>query len=212
VRDAENQLGVIGLVCDVTDPASVTQALDTLGRGPGVPRIVVNCAGITSAQKIIGRDGAMPLETFARVVQVNLVGTFNVLRLAAEKMTQLEPLDTTERGVIINTASIAAFEGQVGQASYAASKGGVASLILPAARELSRHGIRVLGIAPGVFETPLLMKLSEKARASLMELMLFPKRLGQPSEYAALAVHMVENTMLNGEIVRLDGSLRLGVQ
>jgi NAD(P)-dependent dehydrogenase (short-subunit alcohol dehydrogenase family) len=183
--------------------------LDAIASSIGSPRILVNCAGVTSAQRILGRDGLLPIEEFARVVTVNLVGTFNMLRLASERMAALEPLDTTERGVIINTSSVAAFEGQLGQASYAASKGGVAALTLPSARELAKYGIRVLAIAPGIFATPLLLELPEKAQKSLAELMPFPKRLGAPKEFGALAAHLVENVMLNGEVIRLDGAVRL---
>ena len=156
------------------------------------------------------REGAHPLESFKRVVDVNLVGSFNVLRLAAEAMHDAEPLEGGERGVIINTASVAAFEGQIGQAAYSASKGGIVGMTLPAARELARYGIRVVTIAPGIFDTPMLAGLPEKARQSLGEQVPFPSRLGMPEEYAALAQHIIENVMLNGEVVRLDGALRMG--
>jgi NAD(P)-dependent dehydrogenase (short-subunit alcohol dehydrogenase family) len=170
---------------------------------------VVNAAGIGLARKILGREGPHDLESFRKVVEVNLVGTFNVLRLAAWAMRENPPDAEGQRGVIVNTASVAAFEGQVGQAAYAASKGGVAALTLPAARELAEWGIRVVTVAPGLFDTPLLQGLPEKAKASLAEQVPFPRRLGRPEEYAALVLHILENPMLNGEVVRLDGALRM---
>jgi NAD(P)-dependent dehydrogenase (short-subunit alcohol dehydrogenase family) len=169
----------------------------------------VSCAGVGPAKRILGRDGPMNLDDFARVVQINLIGTFNVLRLVSAQMAKLDPLPSGERGVIINTASIAAYEGQVGQAAYASSKGGVASLTLPAAREMARHAIRVLAIAPGIFETPMLHSLPEAAQQSLAASIPFPSRLGRPSEFASLVMHMIENAMLNGEVVRIDGAIRL---
>lgn len=193
---------------DVTDEASVAAAVDDVARA-GRLRGAVNCAGIATAEKILSRRGVHSLDGFARVIQVNLIGTFNVLRLVAAKVAEMEPLDDGERGVIINTASIAAYEGQIGQAAYAASKGGIVGLTLPAARELAAHGIRVVSIAPGIFETPLLMGLPEAARQSLGAQVPFPARLGRPREYALLARHIVENTMLNGEVIRLDGALRM---
>ena len=180
-------------------------ATDMLG---GV-RIAVNCAGVAPPARIVGRDGPLALSAFAEVVSINLVGSFNILRLAAAAMRDLEPLATGERGVIINTASIAAFEGQIGQAAYAASKGGVVSLTLPAARELARYGIRVLTIAPGTFATPMLRGLPEETRRQLGEAVPFPPRLGEPDEFAALVQHMIGNVMLNGAVVRLDGALRM---
>jgi NAD(P)-dependent dehydrogenase (short-subunit alcohol dehydrogenase family) len=172
----------------------------------------VSCAGIAPPKRIVGRDGAQPLETFAAVINVNLIGTFNIMRLAAADMAALEPLETGERGVIINTASIAAMDGQIGQAAYAASKGGVASMTLPAARELAKSGVRVLAIAPGIFGTPMLFSLPDDVQKALGESVPFPSRLGDPSEYAALALHMIENVMMNGEVVRLDGALRMAPQ
>jgi len=193
---------------DVTDEASVQQAIDAaLSFGPLSG--VVQCAGIIQGEKILGKDKPHPLAAFARVVHVNLVGTFNVLRLAAAAMAQNTPTGGGERGVIINTSSVAAFEGQIGQAAYAASKGGVASLTLPAARELARHGIRVVAIAPGIFDTPMLAGLPEPVRASLGQQTPFPPRLGRPEEFAALAQHIVENEMLNGTVIRLDGAIRM---
>jgi NAD(P)-dependent dehydrogenase (short-subunit alcohol dehydrogenase family) len=194
---------------DVTDPAGVAAALEAATARFGALRGMVNCAGIAIAERVLGRGGPHDLAAFARVVTVNLVGTFNVLRLAAERMAAAEPLADGERGVIINTASVAAFEGQIGQAAYSASKGGVVSLTLPAARELAAFGIRVLAIAPGIFDTPMLAALPEPARRSLGEQVPFPRRLGQPAEYAQLVQHLIENPMLNGTVIRLDGAIRM---
>jgi NAD(P)-dependent dehydrogenase (short-subunit alcohol dehydrogenase family) len=177
-----------------------------------VPRLLVNCAGVGPAARIVGREGAMKLADFSRVININLIGTFNLLRLAADAMSRAEPLDGGERGVIVNTASIAAFDGQIGQAAYAASKGGVASLTLPAARELARYGIRVVTIAPGIFRTPMLEALPDDVKASLGASVPFPPRLGEPSEYAALVMHILANGMLNGETIRLDGALRMAAR
>jgi NAD(P)-dependent dehydrogenase (short-subunit alcohol dehydrogenase family) len=169
----------------------------------------VNCAGIGLAERTLGRDGPHPLDRFVRVITVNLIGTFNVIRLAAAAMARGEPNASGERGVIINTASVAAFEGQIGQAAYSASKGGIVGMTLPIARDLARVGIRVVTIAPGIFDTPLLAGLPEPTRVSLGQQVPFPSRLGRPAEYAALAQHIVENEMLNGEIIRLDGAIRM---
>ncbi len=204
-----SDIGGLGLACDVTDGGAVETALGQVNDAIGVPRIVVNCAGIGVAERIVGRDGAMPLENFARVININLIGTFNVLRIAAAEMTKLDELDEGERGVIVNTASVAAFEGQVGQAAYASSKGGIAGLTLPAARELARFGIRVVAIAPGLIETPMFDGLPDAARDALIGLTQFPRRLGHPDEYAALIMHIAENRLLNGEVIRLDGAIRL---
>ena len=193
---------------DVTDPEAVRTAL-AQAQAHGPLAVLVNCAGVALAEKILGREGPHDLEAFARVVQVNLVGTFNALRLAAWAMKDNPPNADGERGVIVNTASVAAFEGQVGQAAYSAAKGGVAALTLPAARELARHGIRVVTIAPGIFDTPMLHGLPEPTRAALAQQVPFPARLGRPEEYAALVAHIVENPMLNGTVIRLDGALRL---
>lgn len=209
LRAASRTLGCLGIACDVRNPNSVDWALKEIVGQLGAPRVCINCAGVGPAKRILGRDGPMSLEEFSRVVDINLIGTFNVLRLVAEAMTPLDPLADGERGVIVNTASIAAYEGQVGQAAYAASKGGVVSLTLPAARELAQFGIRVLAIAPGIFLTPMLRALPDAAQQSLGEAIPFPQRLGDPCEFAALAIHMVENRMLNGETVRLDGAIRL---
>jgi NAD(P)-dependent dehydrogenase (short-subunit alcohol dehydrogenase family) len=191
----------------VTDEAAVAAALD-IAESLGPLRIVVNCAGVVNAVKTLGRDGVFPLDEFTKVIQINLVGTFNVIRLAAERMGQTEPLGE-ERGVIINTASVAAFDGQVGQAAYSASKGGVVGMTLPIARDLASMAIRVVTIAPGLFRTPMLASLPEQAQKSLGAQVPHPSRLGDPDEYAALAAHIVENPMLNGEVIRLDGAIRM---
>ena len=188
--------------------AAVTQALEAFGALHGL----VNCAGIAPAEKVLGRNGAHGLDSFRRTVEVNLIGSFNLLRLAAEAMAQNTPIAGGERGVIINTASVAAYDGQMGQAAYAASKGGVAALTLPAARDLARSGIRVMCIAPGVFETPMMAGMPQEVRDSLAANVPFPPRLGRPDEYAALVRHIVENVMLNGEVIRLDGALRMAAK
>jgi len=193
---------------DVTDDDSVRAAVGE-ALEVGELRGAVNCAGVASAEKVLGREGPHSLDSFANVVQVNLIGTFNVIRLAAEAISQNEPLEGGERGVIVNTASVAAFDGQIGQVAYAASKGGVVALTLPVARELARSGIRVLTIAPGIFDTPMMAGLPEAARESLGKQVPFPPRLGKPEEYAALVKHIVENEMLNGEVIRLDGAIRM---
>lgn len=194
---------------DVTDAASCAAAVAAaVEHGNGL-HILVNCAGIAVAERILGKEGHHDLERFTRVLQINLIGTFTMLMLAAEAMAQHAPNDEGERGVIVNTASVAAFDGQIGQAAYAASKGGVAALTLPAARELARNGIRVCSIAPGIFDTAMLAGLPEAARASLGQQVPFPPRLGRPEEYAALAQHIIENPMLNGETIRLDGAIRM---
>jgi NAD(P)-dependent dehydrogenase (short-subunit alcohol dehydrogenase family) len=195
---------------DVTDEASVTTALETAHSTFGGLQGAINCAGIAIAEKVLGKEGPHALDRFTRVVMVNLVGTFNVIRLASAAMAQGTPTADGERGVIICTASVAAFEGQIGQAAYSASKGGVAAMTLPVARELARSGIRVVTIAPGIFDTPMLAGLPEPARQSLGQQVPFPSRLGRPEEYAALAQHIIENEMLNGEVIRLDGALRMG--
>jgi NAD(P)-dependent dehydrogenase (short-subunit alcohol dehydrogenase family) len=197
------------VVTDVTIEADVQAAIDTATHAFGQIDGLVNAAGIVLAARVLGREGPHPLEDFARVVHVNLVGTFNVTRLAAAAMAGNVPLASGERGVIVNTASVAAFEGQVGQAAYAASKAGIAGLTLPLAREFARIGVRVVTIAPGTFDTPLLAGLPEAARASLAQQVPFPPRLGRPEEYAALARHIFENEMLNGEVIRLDGAIRM---
>ncbi|HEY6234455.1 MAG TPA: SDR family NAD(P)-dependent oxidoreductase [Candidatus Elarobacter sp.] len=208
-NDVAAEIGGIAAPCDVSDGDAVAMALATVRAAHGDARIVVNCAGIGTARRVIGREGPMPLADFERVVRVNLIGTFNVTRLAAAPMTALEPLEGGERGIIVMTASVAAFEGQIGQAAYAASKGGIVALTLPLARELAQFGVRVVTIAPGLFETPLLGELPPDARASLGASIPFPKRLGTAAEYAHLVVACCENAFLNGETIRLDGALRL---
>jgi NAD(P)-dependent dehydrogenase (short-subunit alcohol dehydrogenase family) len=195
--------------CDVTDPEATAAAIAEAREKHGTARILVNCAGIGPAKRIVGRDGPMPLGDFERVIKVNLIGTFNAMRLAAADMQSLPALADGERGVIVSTASVAAFEGQVGQAAYSASKGGVAALVMPAARELAQFGIRVNAIAPGIFSTPMLMALPDETQKSLAASVPFPKLLGRPEQFAALVKHIVENTYLNGEVIRLDGALRM---
>ncbi|MBV8369483.1 MAG: SDR family NAD(P)-dependent oxidoreductase [Candidatus Eremiobacteraeota bacterium] len=203
------EVGGFAASCDVSDSDGVAAALEHVRARHGAARIVVNCAGIGTPRRMIGRDGPMPLADFERVIRVNLVGTFNVTRLAAGAITALEPFENGERGVVVMTASIAAFEGQIGQAAYSASKGGIVALTLPLARELAQFGVRVLTIAPGIFETPLLGQLPPEAQASLGASVPFPKRLGNPDEYAQLVVQICENVFLNGETIRLDGALRM---
>lgn len=193
---------------DVTNEDDVRRALDRTADLPGTLRILVNCAGIGPAARVIGKRGVLPLDDFRRVIDVNLVGTFNALRLTAERMLATEP-DGEERGVIVNTASVAAFDGQIGQAAYSASKGGIVGMTLPIARDLAQHLIRVVTIAPGTFETPLLASLPEAARESLGKQVPHPSRLGRPPEYASLVQHIIENAMLNGETIRLDGAIRM---
>jgi NAD(P)-dependent dehydrogenase (short-subunit alcohol dehydrogenase family) len=203
------ELGGIGIECDVGDADGAAAAVAKASAAHGPARILVNCAGIGDAKRIVGRDGPQPLGDFERVVRVNLIGTFNMMRLAAAEMTRLPELEDGERGVIVSTASVAAFDGQIGQAAYSASKGGVAALTLPAARELAQFGIRVMTIAPGLFLTPLLQSLPEDIQKSLGASVPFPKRLGKPAEFAKLVEEIVTNGMLNGEVIRLDGSIRM---
>ena len=203
------RIGGLALVGDVADAAGMEKALAEARAAHGPVRVLVNCAGVAVAKRTVGRDGPMPLDEFERVIRVNLIGTFNMMRLAGAEMSLLEPMADGERGVIISTASIAAFEGQVGQAGYSASKGGVAALTLPVAREFATFGVRVLAIAPGLFDTPMLQALPEPARQSLSASVPFPQRLGDPKEFAALVAHMIANRFLNGEVIRLDGAIRL---
>jgi NAD(P)-dependent dehydrogenase (short-subunit alcohol dehydrogenase family) len=193
---------------DVADESSVQSGL-AVAAELGTLRGVVNAAGIVLAERVVGRSGVHPLDAFARVIHVNLTGTFNVIRLASALMSASEPAASGERGVIVNTASVSAFDGQIGQVAYSASKGGVVSMTLPVARELARFGIRVMTIAPGIFDTPLMSSLPQAARESLATQVPFPPRLGRPSEYAALVKHIIENEMLNGEVIRLDGAIRM---
>jgi NAD(P)-dependent dehydrogenase (short-subunit alcohol dehydrogenase family) len=199
----------IAVKCDVSDSAGAEAAIKKATADHGPARILVNCAGVGPAKRIVGRDGPMPLADFERVIKINLVGTFNMMRLAAAAMQPLEALADGERGVIVSTASVAAFEGQIGQAAYSSSKGGVAALTLPAAREFAQYGIRVLAVAPGIFGTPMLHALPQEAQDSLGASVPFPKRIGSPSEFAALVMHCIRNGYLNGEVIRLDGALRM---
>ncbi len=194
---------------DVSNEDSARNAIETARREFGDLNGLVNCAGIAPAEKVVGKEGAHRLASFARVINVNLVGSFNMIRLAAEAMSQAEPNAAGERGVIVNTASVAAYDGQIGQAAYAASKGGVVAMTLPIARELARSGIRVMTIAPGIFETPMLMGMPQEVQDALGKMVPFPSRLGKPAEYAALVRHIMENVMLNGEVIRLDGAIRM---
>jgi NAD(P)-dependent dehydrogenase (short-subunit alcohol dehydrogenase family) len=209
-RHVAAQIGGIACPCDITDSASLQAAIDLAAAAHGPARILMNIAGIGTAKRVVGKDGqAAPLEDFVRVIQVNLVGTYNASRLFAAACAKLDPMTDGERGVMVFTASVAAFDGQVGQQAYSASKAGVAGMTLPMARDLAQHGIRVCTIAPGLFATPLLKSLPEAVQASLAASIPFPPRLGQPSEFADLALHIVTNAHLNGEVIRLDGALRM---
>jgi NAD(P)-dependent dehydrogenase (short-subunit alcohol dehydrogenase family) len=208
-RAVAADVGGIAIACDVADADATKAAIAEARSKHGAARILINCAGIAAAKRIVGRDGPMPLAEFEVVIKVNLIGTFNAMRLAAADMAGLDPLTDDERGVIISTASVAAFEGQIGQAAYAASKGGVASLVLPAARELAQFGIRVCAIAPGIFATPMLQTLPAEVQQALAASVPFPKLLGSPQQYADLVLHIVENRYLNGEVIRIDGALRM---
>ena len=203
------EIGGVAVACDVADAASAELAIVAAAKAHGPARVLVNCAGIGVAKRVVGRDGPHPLADFEKVIKINLIGTFNMLRLATADMSKLEPLAAGERGVVINTASVAAYDGQIGQAAYSASKGGIVGMTLPIARELAQFGIRVLTIAPGLFLTPLLGALPQAAQDSLASAIPFPHRLGSPDEYASLALHMIDNPYLNGEVVRLDASLRM---
>ena len=208
-RAVAERIGGCAVRCDVTDGEQAAAALAQARDQHGAARILINCAGVGPAKRIVGRDGRMPLADFERVIAINLIGTFNMMRLAAADMQNLSPLADEERGVIISAASVAAFEGQIGQAAYSASKGGVAALTMPAAREFAQFGIRVNAIAPGIFHTPMLMALPEEAKKSLAAAVPFPKLLGRPDQFASLARHIIENTYINGEVIRLDGALRM---
>jgi len=204
------EIGGLGLACDVSDAAGVENAIARAREVHGPARICVNCAGIATAQRIVGRSGPAPLDGFRRVIEVNLIGTFNVMRVCAADMAGLDPVNETgERGIMIATASVAAWEGQIGQAAYAASKGGLVGMTLPVARDLASLGIRVMTIAPGLMETPMLAGLSADVRERLAASAPFPRRLGQPGEFADLVEHVVANSMLNGSVIRLDGAIRL---
>jgi NAD(P)-dependent dehydrogenase (short-subunit alcohol dehydrogenase family) len=208
-RAAATDIGGLGLECDVTSADATAAAIAAARAKHGAARILINCAGIGPARRIVGRDGPQPLEEFAKVISVNLIGTFNAMRLAAADMQTLTPLEDGERGVIVSTASVAAYDGQIGQAAYGASKGGVVSLTLPAAREFAQFGIRVMAIAPGIFATPMVSSMPEQVQDSLAAAIPFPKMLGQPDQYADLALHIIENRYLNGEVIRLDGAIRM---
>jgi NAD(P)-dependent dehydrogenase (short-subunit alcohol dehydrogenase family) len=197
---------------DVSDAASAEAALAEFRNAFGALHGLINCAGVAPAEKVLGREGPHKLESFARTVQINLVGTFNMVRLAAAAMADSAPGDDGERGVIVNTASVAAFDGQIGQAGYAASKGGVVAMTLPLARELARHGIRVMAIAPGIMETPMVKGMPAEVQDALGKMVPFPSRLGQPDEFARLALHVLENRYLNGEVIRLDGAIRMAAK
>lgn len=203
------EIGGVALSGDVTNEDDAAKALDVAAKAGDGLRILVNCAGIGTAGRIVGKNGPMPLADFERVIRVNLIGTFNMMRLAADRMTGLPERDDKARGVIVNTASVAAFEGQIGQAAYAASKGGIVSLALPAAREFSRFGIRVNTVAPGIFLTPLLYELPQEAQDSLAAAIPYPSRLGDPGEFADAVRFVIENQYINGEVIRLDGALRM---
>ncbi|MDJ0948767.1 MAG: SDR family NAD(P)-dependent oxidoreductase [Alphaproteobacteria bacterium] len=203
------EIGGLALDVDVSDAASVEGAVAAAREAHGPARVLVNCAGIAPPAKIVGRDGPMPLDNFRRVIEVNLIGSFNCMRVAAADMIQMDPLEDDERGVIISTASIAAVEGQIGQSAYSASKGGVIGMMLPAAREFARHGVRVLTIAPGLIGTPLLLNMPQEIQDSLAAQIPFPHRFGHPNEFARLCLHIIDNVMLNGDTVRLDGAMRM---
>ncbi len=203
------EIGGLAVRCNVADAASAEAAVGKARAAHGAARILINCAGIGPAARIVGRDGPMTLDAFRQVIEINLIGSFNLMRLAAADMIGLEPLADGERGVIISTASVAAYEGQIGQAAYSASKGGIVALTMPAAREFARAGIRVNTIAPGLFATPLLLGMPQPVQDSLAASVPFPSRFGAPEEYAKLALHIIDNAMLNGETIRLDGALRM---
>jgi NAD(P)-dependent dehydrogenase (short-subunit alcohol dehydrogenase family) len=208
-RLVAGEIGGKPFACDVSSASSAEATFADIEKALGAPRVLVNCAGIAIAKRMVGRDGAHSLEDFARIIGVNLIGTFNMMRIAGTIMSKLPPLEDGERGVIVSTASVAAFDGQIGQVAYSASKGGVAAMTLPVARELAQFGIRVMALAPGLFKTPLLAQLPQEAQDALAVAIPFPHRLGEPGEFAALVNHIVENRYLNGETIRLDGSLRM---
>jgi len=213
-RRAASELGDKAIFCktNVVDEESVQAAIKKTLESFGAIHIAINCAGIAPPAKVLGKSGPMPLKLFDQVVQINLIGTMNVIRLSSEKMVENSPNADGEKGIVINTASAAAFDGQIGQAAYSASKAGVVGMTLPIAREFADYGIRVVTIAPGLFETPMLAGLPEKAKESLGKMTPFPKRLGKPSEFAGLVQHIIENSMLNGEVIRLDGALRMAAK
>ena len=208
-RTVAAEIGGMAIACDVADAGSAEKAIAEAKAKHGAARVLINCAGVGPAARIVGKDGPMKLADFARVININLIGSFNAMRLAAADMQTLEPVADNERGVIISTASVAAYDGQIGQAAYSASKGGIVGLTLPAARELARFGIRVMTIAPGIFATPMLLGMPQNVQDSLAASIPFPSRLGTPEEYAKLVMHILDNVMLNGEVIRLDGAIRM---
>ncbi|MEE8270627.1 MAG: SDR family NAD(P)-dependent oxidoreductase [Alphaproteobacteria bacterium] len=203
------EIGGLALACDVASEDSATQAVAAAREANGPARIAVNCAGIATGGRVVGRDGPHDIGLFRRTIEINLVGTFNIMRLVAADMAAAEPLSSGERGLVVNTASVAAYDGQIGQVAYAASKGGIVALTLPAARELARHGVRVMTIAPGLIATPMMAGLTDEVQQRLVAAMLFPKRPGRADEFADLVLHIAANEMLNGEVIRLDGAVRL---
>lgn len=204
-----SEIGAIAIACNVADETSAKNAFLMVKEKHGVAKVLINCAGLGPSARIVGRTGPMPLLDFSKVINVNLIGSFNMMRLAAAEMIETEPMDDGSRGVIISTVSVAAYEGQIGQAAYAASKGGIVSLTLPAAREFAQFGIRVNCIAPGIFMTPLLEELSDQAKQSLADAIPYPKRLGAPDEFAKLVIHIIDNNYINGEVIRIDGAIRM---
>lgn len=209
-QSVADEIHGLAFACDVTNSEQVQKAIEQAEQSHGIARVCVNCAGIAPAKRLVGKQGAMPLEDFAQVININLIGTFNVMRLAAAAMAKAAPLDVEgNRGVIINTASIAAFEGQIGQTAYSASKAGVVGFTLPAARDLAILGIRVMAIAPGIIATPMMLNMPEEVQQNIAATVTFPKRLGAPNEYARLVAHIIDNDYLNGEVIRLDGALRM---
>jgi len=208
-KELANKINGLAIECNVADESSAKGAIEKASSVHGTARVLVNCAGMGGASRIVGKEGPMALHDFEKIIKVNLIGSFNMMRLVAAGMIGAQTMNDDERGVIISTASVAAYEGQIGQAAYAASKGGIVSLTLPAARELAQFGIRVNAIAPGLFETPLLDGLSDDAKQSLSASIPFPKRLGAPEEFAKLVLHVVQNNYLNGEVIRIDGALRM---
>lgn len=208
-KKTAHEIGALAFECDVTDEMTTKKVISQIREKNGVPRVLVNCAGIAPSSRIVGKQGPMSLEEFENVIRVNLVGSFNMMRLVAAEMITSEVLPDGERGVIISTASVAAYEGQIGQAAYSASKGGVVSMTLPAAREFAQFGIRVNAIAPGLFLTPLLDGMSEEIKQNLSASIPFPKRLGTGNDFAKLVIHIIENSYINGEVIRIDGALRM---
>ena len=209
INQSEQINNCLVIQCDVTDETSAQSAIDKVIAELGAPRILVNCAGVILAKRMVGRDGPMPLADFTKVININLIGSFNMARLVADVILKNKLNDAEEQGIIINTASIAAFDGQIGQAAYSASKGGIVAMTLPLARELAKFGVRVMTLAPGLMDTPMLEKLSDNAKQNLIDSTLFPKRLGKPAEFAQMVLSIINNPLLNGEVIRLDGGVRL---